>query len=75
MIDRLRILAGDDHLPYENGGYPIALAAVVLVEGHDQKAVVGQSPLYVRVQVLLQPAVGLLDRAVMHVVVEIRYYE
>jgi hypothetical protein len=75
VIDRLRILAGDDHLPYEDGGYPIALAAIVLVEGHDQKAVVGQSPLYVSVQVLLQPAIALLDRAIVHVVVEVRYHE
>ena len=75
MIYRLRILTGDDHPPYEDGGYPIALAAIVLVEGHDQKAVVCQGPLYVSVQVLLQPAVALLDRAVVHVVVEVGYHE
>jgi len=75
VVDRLRILAGDDHLPYEDGGYPITLAAIVLVEGHDQKAVVGQGPLYVSVQVLLQPAIAVLDRAVVHVIVEVRYHE
>jgi hypothetical protein len=75
VIDRFRILAGDDHLPYEDGGYAVALAAIVFVEGHDQKAVVGQGPLNVAVEVLLQPAIGLLDRAVMHIVVEVGYHK
>jgi hypothetical protein len=75
VIDRLRILAGREHRPHEDGGYAIALAAIILVEGHDQKAVVGQGPLRVSVKVLLQPAIGLLDRAVMHIVVEVGYHE
>ena len=75
MIDQLGIHAGHDHLPNEDGHYAVALAAIVLVEGHDQKAIVGQGPLYVSVKVLLQPAIGLLDRAVMHIVVEVGYHE
>ena len=65
MVDRLGILAGHDHLPHEDGGYAVALAAVVLVKGHNEEAVVGHSPLHVRAQVLLQPAIALLDRTVM----------
>jgi hypothetical protein len=75
VIDQLWILAGNDHLPYKDGGYAIAMAVIVFVEGHDQKAVVGKRPLYVTIQVLLQPAIGLLDRAVMHIVVNIGYHE
>jgi len=75
VVDRLEILAGNDHLPYEDGSYAVALAAIVLVKGHDEKAVVGQGPLYVSVQVLLQPAIALLDGAIVHVVVEVRYHE
>ena len=75
MVYQLRILAGHDHLPNEDRGYAVALAAVVLVEGHDEKAVVGHGPLHVSVQVLLQPGIALLDRAVMHVVVEVGYHE
>jgi len=75
VVDQLRILAGRDHLSHEDGGYAVALAAIVLVEGHDQKAVVGHGPLHVPVQVLLQPAIALLDRAVVHVVVEVGYHE
>ncbi len=75
MVDRLRILAGHDHLPHEDGRYAVALAAVILVEGHDEKAIVGHGPLHVGVQVLLQPPVALLDRAVVHVVVEVGYHE
>lgn len=75
MVDQLRILAGHDHLPNEDRGYAVALGAVVLVEGHDKKAVVGHGPLHIGVQVLLQPAIALLDRAVVHVVVEVRCHE
>ena len=75
MIDQLRILAGHDHLPHEDGGYAVPLAAIVLVEGDNEKAVVGRGPLHVTLQVLLQPAIALLDRAVVHVVVEAGYHE
>jgi hypothetical protein len=75
VVDQLGILAGHDHLSHEDGGYAVALAAIVLVKGHDEKAVVGQGPLHVSGQVLLQPAIALLDRAVVHVVVEIGYHE
>jgi len=75
MVDQLRILAGHDHLPHEDGRYAVPLAAIVLVEGDNEKAVVGGGPLDVTVQVLLQPAIALLDRAVVHVVVEVRYHE
>ena len=75
MVDQLGILAGHDHLPDENGRYAVALAAVVLVESHYQQAVVRQCPLHVTVQVLMQPAVALLNRAVMHVVVQVWYHE
>ena len=75
MVDQLRILAGHDHLPHEDGGYAVPLAAIVLVEGDNEKAVVGGGPLHVTVQVLLQPAIALLDRAVVHVVVEVGYHE
>ena len=75
MVDQLRILAGHDHLSHEDGGYAVALAAIVLVEGHDQEAVVGHGPLRVSAQVQLQPAIALLDAAVVHVVVEVRYHE
>ena len=75
MVDQLRILAGHDHLPHEDGGYAVPLAAIVLVEGDNEKAVVRRGPLHVTVQVLLQPAIALLDRAVVHVVVEIGYHE
>jgi hypothetical protein len=75
VVDRLRILAGRDHRPHEDGGYAVALAAIVLVEGHDEETVVGHGPLRVSVQVLLQPAIALLDRAVVHVVVKVGYHE
>jgi hypothetical protein len=75
VVDQLRILAGHDHLPHEDGGYAVALAAIVLVEGYNEEAVVGHGPLRVSVQVLLQPAIALLDRAVVHVVVEVGYHE
>jgi hypothetical protein len=75
VIDRLRILAGHDHLPHEDSRYAVALAAIVLVEGHNEQAIVGHGPLHVPVQVLLQPAIALLDRAVVHVVVEVGYHE
>jgi len=75
VVDQLGIHAGHDHLPNEDSGYAVTLAAVVLVEGHNEKAVVGHRPLYVIVHVLLQPAIALLDRAVVHVVVEVRYNE
>jgi hypothetical protein len=75
VVDRLRILAWHDHLPHEDGGYAVALPTIVLVEGHDEEAVVGHGPLRVSVQVLLQPAIALLDRAVVHVVVEVGYHE
>jgi hypothetical protein len=75
MIDQLRILAGHDHLPHEDGGYVVPLAAIVLVEGHDKETIVGRGPLHVTVQVLLQPAIALLDGAIVHVVVEVRYHE
>ncbi len=75
MVNRLRILAGHDHLSHKDSGYPVALAAIVLVEGHDEEAVVGHGPLHVSIQVLLQPAIALLDRAVVHIVVEVGYHE
>jgi hypothetical protein len=75
VVDQLRVLAGHDHLPHEDGGYAVALAVIVLVEGYDEEAVVRHSPLHVSVQVLLQPAIALLDRAVVHVVVEVGYHE
>lgn len=75
MVDQFRILTGHDHLAHENGGDAVALAAIVLVEGNDKKTVVGRSPLRVTVKVLLQPAIALLDRAVVHVIVEVRYHE
>jgi hypothetical protein len=75
VIDRLGILAGHDHLSHEDGGYAVALAAIVLVESHNEEAVVRHSPLHVGVQVLFQPGVTLLDRAVVHVVVEVGYHE
>jgi len=75
MVDQLRILAGHDHLPHEDGGYAVPLAAIVLVECDNEKAVVGRGPLHVTVQVLLQPAIALLDRTVVHVVIEVRYHE
>jgi len=75
VVDRFRILAGHDHLPHEDGRYAVALAAIVLIEGHDEEAIVVHGPLRVPVQVLLQPAIALLDRAVVHVVVEVRYHE
>jgi hypothetical protein len=75
MVDQLRILAGHDHLPHEDSGYAIPLPAIVLIEGDDKKAVVGHRPLHVSAQVLLQPAIALLDRSVVHVVVEVRYHE
>lgn len=75
MVDQLRVLAGHDHLPHEDGGYAVAVAVIVLVEGYDEEAVVGHGPLRVSVQVLLQPAIALLDRAVVHVVVEVGYHE
>ena len=71
----LRILAGHHHRPDEDSGHAITLAAVVLVERHDEKAVIRQCPLHVTIQVLMKPVVALLDRAVMHVVAEIRYHE
>ena len=75
MVDQLRVLAGHDHLPHEDGGYAVPLAAIVLVEGDNEKAVVGGGPLHVTGQMLLQPAIALLNRAVVHVVVEIGYHE
>jgi hypothetical protein len=36
---------------------------------------VGHGPLHVRAQVLLQPAIALLNRAVVHIVVEVGYHE
>ena len=75
MVDQLRILAGHDHLPHEDGGYAVPLATIVFVEADNEKAVVGRGPLDVTVQVLLQPAIALLDRAVVHVVIEVRYHE
>ena len=75
MVDQLRIPAGHDHLPHEDGGYAVSLAAIVLVEGDNEKAVVGGGPLHVTVQMLLQPGIALLDRAVVHVVIEVRYHE
>jgi hypothetical protein len=75
VVDQLRILAGRDHLSHKDGGYLVAMAVIVLVEGYDQEAVVGHGPLRVSVQVLLQPAIPLLDRAVVHIVVEVGYYE
>ncbi len=75
MVDQLRIPAGHDHLPHEDGGYAVPLAAIVFVEGDNEKAVVGRGPSHVTVQVLLQPAIALLDRAVVHIVVEVRYHE
>lgn len=75
MVDQLGILAGHDHLPHEDSGYAVTLGVIVLVKGHDEKAVVGQSPLHVIIQMLLQPAIALLDRTVVHIVVEIGYHE
>ena len=75
MVDQLRIPAGHDHLPHEDGGYAVPLATIVFVEADNEKAVVGRGPLDVTVQVLLQPAIALLDRAVVHVVGEVRYHE
>jgi len=75
VVDRLGILAGHDHRPHEDGGNAIALPTIIFVEGHDEKAIVGQGPLHVSVHMLLQPAIALLDRAIVHVVVEVGYYE
>lgn len=75
MVDQLGVLARHDHLPHEDSSYAVALAAIVLVEGHDKETIVGRGPLHVTVQVLLQPAIALLNRAIVHVVVEVRYHE
>jgi hypothetical protein len=53
VVDQLGILTGHDHRSHEDGGYAVALAAVVLIESHDEEAVVRHSPLHVSVQVLL----------------------
>ena len=75
MVDQLRILARDDHRPDKDGGYPVALAPIVLVECHDEETIVGHGPLHVSVQVQLEPAIALLNRAVVHIIVEVGYHE
>ena len=75
MVNRLDILARHDHRPHKDCGYTVALAAIVLVKSHDEQAVIGHRPLYVSVQMLLQPGIALLDRAIVHVVVQIGYHE
>src|SRR5262249_15614997 len=50
-------------------------AVVVLVERHQQQAVVRLGPGGVRVEVVLQPGVPGGDAAVVHVVAHVRYHD
>jgi len=72
VVDGLGELALLNHRPDEDRGNLITARIVVLVPGHDQKAVVSLGKLDVRIQVLLQPGIALRDGAVMHVVIQIR---
>ena len=71
MIDRQAVRTGRHHRPDEKGWNVIAGATIVLIPGHDQQAVVRPRPLDVAVEVNAQPGVALLDRATVHVVINI----
>ena len=75
MGDRLGVAAGPHLLTYENRRDVIGLAAVVLVPGEDQQAVVPHRPVRVRADVGPQPGIPGPDAAVVHVVAQVRNHE
>ena len=72
VADRLGELALFHHGADEDRWNLIVAGVVILVPGNDQKAIVSLRKLDVPVQVLFEPGITLRDRAVMHIVVEIR---
>ena len=72
MVDGLRKLTLPYHRPNKNRWDLVAAGVVVFIPRHDKQAVVGLGKLNIAVDVLLQPGIARRDRAVMHVVVEIR---
>ena len=52
----------------------IPFRSFILIEGYDQQTIIRPRPGGIRHQVLLQPAVALLDRAIVQVVVQIGSY-
>ena len=64
-----------DHGPNEDSRNLVVAGVVIFVPGHNQKAVVGLGKLHKAIDVLLQPCIALRNRAVMHVVIEIRNHE
>src|SRR5262249_42000358 len=72
VVDVPAVLPRLDPLVIEDRGYLVVLAAVVLVPGDDQEAVVRLGPLGVGIDVVLQPGIALLDRTVVHVVLDVR---
>ena len=75
VVEALVVPAGADVGAGDDGDDPVALAAVVLVPREHQQAVVAGGPRDVAAEVVAQPTVRRPDRAVVHVVVEVRHHE
>ena len=74
MIDRFRILAGFDIGTIEDVWHLFVLTSIIFVPNNDEETVVRLGPGSVGAKILLEPGIGLIDRAigVMHDVGEIR---
>jgi hypothetical protein len=75
MVDRNAVPARLYLLANEDRGDVVRVQAVVLVPGHDQQAVVRHRPGDVAAQMRAQPCVARRDRAVVHVVAQVRDHE
>src|SRR5487761_331530 len=75
VSDLLAVPAGLDVRAGEDRHDLVACTPVVLVPRDDQQAVVGRRPADVAADVRLQPGVALRDRAVVHVVEQVRVDE
>lgn len=63
MINGFAIMTDLYHRTDKNGWDLVILRAVILVPCHNQQAIVGLCPLNIGIDVLLEPAIALLDGA------------
>ena len=61
-----------DHGTNKNGGDLVILRAIILIPCHNQQAIVGLRPLDIGIDVQLEPAIGLLDGAIVHIIIDVR---
>ena len=74
MVDGFAVLASFDHRADKKRGNLVVLRTIVLIPGHHQQTVIGFCPLDIGIDVLLQPGIPLLNSPIMHIILQVGYY-